>query len=97
MLRTYSFKSANFIGRNSEILPMPLESNLGVSTPNSDIIVVDSVCKSCTLDVADREMVVDLVIMEMRNFDIILGMDWLAMYYATVDYFRKIVNFRIPD
>ena len=31
------------------------------------------------------------------SFDVILGMDWLAQYYATVDCHAKEVIFRIPD
>ena len=32
----------------------------------------------------------------MRDFDVILEMDWLASYHATVDCFSKEVIFRIP-
>ena len=91
----YSFISANFIWRNSKILPVPLEFDLRVSTFNGDIIVEDSICKSCTLNIGDREMMVDLLVLEMRDFDIILSMDWA--YHATIDCFKKIVNFYILD
>ena len=40
---TRFFISTKFIRRNSEILPVPLESDLGVSTSSGDIIVVDSI------------------------------------------------------
>ena len=33
----------------------------------------------------------------MHDFDIILGMDWLATHYASIDCHRKKVNFRIPN
>lgn len=49
------------------------------------------------MGIKDREMKADLLVIEMRDFDLILGMDWLASYHATVDCFEKIVKFQIPD
>ena len=43
-----------------------------------------------------REMPVDLVLLHLQDFDIILGMDWLASYHASVDCFGKMVMFSIP-
>ncbi|RVW21979.1 hypothetical protein CK203_110260 [Vitis vinifera] len=47
-----------------------------------------------------REMIVDLVLLDLQDFDVILGMDWLASYHASVDCFGKRVTFSIlgqPD
>ena len=38
----------------------------------------------------------DLTLLEMKDFDIILGMDWLAANYAFIDCHSKKVNFQIP-
>jgi hypothetical protein len=38
-------------------------------------------------------MPTNLVVFEMTESDVILGMDWLAMYHACVDCFRKEVVF----
>ncbi|XP_042426166.1 uncharacterized protein LOC122014037 [Zingiber officinale] len=35
-------------------------------------------------------------VLDMLEFDIILGMDWLAKYYATVDCSARVVTFRPP-
>ena len=37
-----------------------------------------------------------MVILDVIGFDVILGMDWLAQYYASVDCHEKEVIFRIP-
>ena len=50
--------------------------------------------KSCVIQVEDREMLLDLILMDMYDYDVILGMDWLAAYHASVDCFRKEVVFR---
>ena len=39
----------------------------------------------------------DLILLDMIDFDVILGMDWLAQHYATVDYHAKEVIFKIPN
>ncbi|RVX18791.1 hypothetical protein CK203_006981 [Vitis vinifera] len=44
-----------------------------------------------------REMTIDLVLLDLQDFDVILGMDWLASYHASVDCFRKRVTFSIPS
>ena len=36
----------------------------------------------------------DLVILDLDDFDVILGMDWLSKYHACVDCFHKIVTFQ---
>ena len=37
-----------------------------------------------------------LILLQLHDFDIILGMDWLATNHALVDCFAKRVTFRIP-
>ena len=44
-----------------------------------------------------REMTIDLVLLDLHDFDLILGMDWLASYHASVDCFGKRVTFSIPS
>ena len=39
---------------------------------------------------------VDLVLLDLQDFDVILGMDWLASYHASIDCFGKRVIFSIP-
>ncbi|RVW23654.1 hypothetical protein CK203_093951 [Vitis vinifera] len=44
-----------------------------------------------------EEMTVDLVLLDLQDFDVILGMDWLASYHASIDCFGKRVTFSIPS
>ena len=43
------------------------------------------------------ELVADLVPFDVINFEVILGMDQLTRYYATLDYREKAVIFRLPN
>ncbi|KAF3628898.1 hypothetical protein FXO38_27977 [Capsicum annuum] len=47
--------------------------------------------------VTDRPQSADLVELKMTNFDIILSMDWLHSYYATVDCRNRIVKFQFSN
>ena len=38
----------------------------------------------------------DLISLEMKDFDVILGMDWLTKHHASIDCFRKRVVFAMP-
>ena len=39
-------------------------------------------------------MEADLILVDLKGLDVILGMDWLASNYASMDCFRKEVIFR---
>lgn len=58
------------------------------------VVIVDTVYRGCVVTIGRRELLVNLVPMDIRDFDAILGMDWLA-YHASIDYFKKRVMFGI--
>ena len=60
-----------------------------------ELLVVFISCPDVTVSIDDQEMMIDLLVLDMRDFDVILGMDWLASYHATVDCFSKEVIFQI--
>ena len=70
---------------------------LSVATPLSEELETNVLFPSCSVLVEGKELPADLVLLDVIGFDVILGMDWLAQYYATVDCHAKEVIFRIPD
>jgi hypothetical protein len=92
---THSFISCGFV-RNVARSPEPLEYELSVSTPLGDTLMSNLVLKSCMFCIEGRELSADLVLLGMHDFDVILGMNWLAAYHASVDCFEKEVVFRPP-
>ena len=40
-------------------------------------------------------MTINLVLLHLRDFDIILGLDWLSKYRAMVDCFNKTIRFNL--
>ena len=73
-----------------------LDFELSVSIPIGDTSMTNLVLKSCIICIEGRELLVDLVLLDMHDFDVILGMDWLASYHASVHCFEKEVVFRPP-
>ena len=45
----------------------------------------------------NRVSYVELVKIDMLDFDVILGMDWLHDFFASIDYSRRMVKFNFPN
>ena len=60
-------------------------------------LLVQLVFKSCVITINEMDMLADLILLAMVDFDVILSMDWLVSYHATVDCHAKVVKFEIPD
>ncbi|XP_059638658.1 uncharacterized protein LOC132280922 [Cornus florida] len=55
------------------------------------------VVRDCSNVIVVRTFVFDLILLEMTSFDVILGMDWLASFHATIDCFRGRVTVCTPE
>ena len=71
-----------------------LDSPIVVSTPVGGTLKIDMVYSDCKVMVQEHELSVDLLPLEMCDFDAILGVDLLVKYNAIVDCFSKTVVFR---
>lgn len=91
-----SFMCTSFVKHYNATLE-PLEYELAISTPLSNSLIVELVYKLCVVMIWEMEMLEDLVLLDQQEFDVILGMDLLASHHATVDCYRKEVNFSIPN
>ena len=90
---THSFISSRYAKLCDE-KPGHIDYDLSVATPMGDSLVCNSVLKSCVIQIEDREMLANLILMDMYDYDVIFGMNWLVAYHASVDCFRKEVVFR---
>ena len=70
---------------------------LSVATPLSDFLDSDIFLSSCPVLIESRKLLADLVLLDVMDFDVILGMNWLSQHFATVDCRRKEVIFKIPN
>ncbi|XP_070020538.1 uncharacterized protein [Nicotiana sylvestris] len=83
---------AKKIGIELEKLCEPFE----VSTSVGESVIEMCIYRGCPVKVHHRLTATDLVELEMVDFDMIMDMDLLASYYATVDCRTKIVSFEFP-
>ncbi|XP_070002992.1 uncharacterized protein [Nicotiana sylvestris] len=88
---TYSYVSSLF-ARFLVISPEPLGTLIHVSTPMGDFVVVDRIYQSCMVTFCDFETRADLLLLDMIDFEVILGMDWLSPYHAVLDCHAKTVS-----
>ena len=63
-----------------------------VSSPLGTRVSVDQICWDCELEISGILLIVDLRFMYMSEFDVILGMDWLAAHRVIIDYDRRSVT-----
>ena len=93
---THSYVSPYFATQFGK-QPVLLDHPFHVSTPVGDSLLVEYVFKSYLITVDGRETVADLIVLDMLDFDVILGMDWLASCHATLDCHAKVVRFNVPN
>ncbi|XP_058220362.1 uncharacterized protein LOC131330699 [Rhododendron vialii] len=63
----------------------PLSKSTKVVSPTGGSITVNLVCRGCELEVANLRLTCDLKMIDMVDFDVILGMDWLSAHRAVID------------
>ena len=61
-----------------------LEEPLYVSSPLAIRARIGMICRGCELEILGTLLIVDLRIMDMSEFDVILGMDWLTAYRVVI-------------
>ena len=67
-----------------------------VSLPAGDPLFSDRVIKDSRVLIGGQEFPTDLVALDMRDFDVVLGMDWLSRHRATLDCSKKEVKLHRP-
>ena len=69
-----------------------LEEPLYVSSPLGIRARIGMICHGYELEISGILLTVDLRLMDMSEFDVILGMDWLTNYRVVIDCERKRVT-----
>ncbi|KAL0536696.1 hypothetical protein IC582_025656 [Cucumis melo] len=93
---SHSFISSAFV-LHARLEVEPLHHVLSVSTPSGECLLSKEKVKACKIEIAGHVIEVTLIVLDMLNFDVILGMDWLAANHASIDCSRKEVTFNPPS
>ena len=68
-----------------------------MTNPLGHSAIVNKVYRDCPIKIREYEFLGDLIELSFREFDVILGMDWLSGHQAIVDCRMKIVTLRTPN
>ncbi|XP_073317230.1 uncharacterized protein [Primulina huaijiensis] len=93
---THSFISESFVKRLG-IFPMDVELGFRVTVPFDKRMVSTIMIKDVELKLQRNAFRADLIVLPMPEFDIILGMDWLTLNGATMDFQWRSVSIRLPN
>ncbi|GJW39444.1 reverse transcriptase domain-containing protein, partial [Tanacetum coccineum] len=96
---THSIISTTF-AKKLNMNPTPLIERIIISTPMKNHMLIDHEYVNCPLCFDDRIRPANLLPIHMLDFDVILGMDWLASHRATIDCYARTVifgNVRQPE
>ena len=63
-----------------------------VSLPVGDPLVSNRVVRDSRVLIGGQEFPANLMALDMRDFDVVLGMDWLSRHKATLDFYIKEVK-----
>jgi hypothetical protein len=90
---TYSFISARFMSEH-KIPSSLLEEIIYVEKP-LESKSAQLIFNSCPIEIGGWKFKANLIVLEMQEFDVILGMDWLHQNKATIDCHEKSVTLRL--
>ena len=85
---SYSFISESFAAELG-LRPARLAFHLDVVTPLGEHKLVWKFLRSIGVKLGEMDFEASLIVMGMREYDVILGMDWLAQYSAVIDCAKK--------
>ncbi|GJU79884.1 putative reverse transcriptase domain-containing protein [Tanacetum coccineum] len=78
-----SFVSTSF-STLIDIEPVELDTCYEVELADGKVVSTNNVLIGCTINLLNRSFPIDLMVIELESFDIIIGMDWLSRYDATI-------------
>ena len=79
--------------RNLKLQIEPMKETLSVSSPVGSTVELTWICRDCPITLMRQVMPADLVVLPMQQFDVILGMDWLAKYGANLLCGQRVIEF----
>ena len=74
-----------------------LAYDIHVTSPLGHSVSVNSVYRNCPIVIQAREFLADLITLSFREFDLILGMDWLFKHRSIIDCGQKTIALRCSD
>jgi hypothetical protein len=87
---SHSFVAANFVQKHNLPLSM-LKNQMIVSSPGGDMHA-RHVCPKVNILIKGVEFIANLIVLESKGIDVILGMDWLSKHKGMINCAKKAVR-----
>ena len=87
----------SLVAKRFDALPDILHEPFLVSTPAEETVVSKRAYQNCPISLPNRVCYVDLVELDMLDFYVILGMDWLHSCFESIDYTTRVVRLNFPN
>jgi hypothetical protein len=92
---SHSFKSTTYVEKHN--LPIALlRCQMIVSSPDGDM-PARQLCPKVNLKIRGVDFVANLIVLESKGIDVILGMDWLGKHKVLIDCAKKSVKLTTPN
>jgi hypothetical protein len=92
---SHSFIFSAYVGKHN--LPLALlRCQIIVCSPGGDM-PVRQLCLKVNLKIRGIDFVTNLIVLESKGIDVILGMDWLSKNKVLIDYTKKSVKLTTPE
>src|SRR4051812_45676879 len=66
-----------------------MRSPLIVTTPMDGRVIIQTICRNCTINIAGYNHEFNFILLKIVEFDLIIGMDWLSQFKARVNCYKK--------
>ena len=74
-----------------------IEYDIFVTNPLGHSVIVNRVYRDCPIRIREYEFSEDLIELSFKEFDVILGMNWLSRHQVVVDCRMKQLTLRTPS
>jgi hypothetical protein len=92
---SYSFISSSFIAKHS--LPIAtMKHTMLISSPRGEM-KTKQICPAVSITISGVDFPSNLILLDSKGIDIILGMDWLSKYDGVIQCARKAVKLTKKD
>ena len=93
--------SHSFVAASSvDVMSLEVETlnePLYVSSPLGTRVRINQICRDCELEISGILLIVDLQVMDISDFDVILGMDWLTAHRVVINCDSRRITAYTPD
>jgi predicted aspartyl protease len=91
----HSFISTTYVEKHN--LPIALlRCQMMVSSPGGDM-PTSQLCPKVNIKIKGVDFITNLIVLESKSIDVILGMDWLSKHKVLIDCAKKSVKLTTPE